>query len=78
MTPNATQLEESYARLTRAIEDPCIIGLQEGRIPQPLDDLLRSLQWTLGELLIDIREEGSGNGLEAELSQDADRPMDQP
>lgn len=73
MTPAVPQLEEIHARLTRAVEDPRTIGLQEGSVPRPLDDLLRSVQCTLGQLLIEIREEASSSSLEAELSQDADR-----
>jgi hypothetical protein len=73
MTPAVTQLEEIHARLTDALEDPRTIGLRKGAVPQPLDDLLRSTQCALGQLLIEIREEGSGSSLEVELSQDADR-----
>jgi len=46
--------------------------MQSGMIPQPLAELLRSTQAALGQLLIEIKEEGSSSTLEAELSQDAD------
>ncbi|HUY81146.1 MAG TPA: hypothetical protein VMU92_05435 [Acidobacteriaceae bacterium] len=72
MASVVTQLEELHARLGRALEDPQSVGMQSGMIPQPLAELLRSTQAALGQLLIEIKEEGSSSTLEAELSQDAD------
>lgn len=72
MASAISQLERLHAQLGRALEDPGSVGLAKGAVPQPLADLLRSTQAALGQLLIDMREEEPGDGLEAELSQDAD------
>jgi hypothetical protein len=73
MTSSEIQIEEIYQRLSQALEDPRSFGLENGTIPQPLAELLHATHRMLGRLLAEATNEASDNGLEAELSQDADR-----
>lgn len=73
MTPAVTQLEDLHARLGCALANPRSVGMPSDSLPLPLDELLRATHSALAQLLVEVAEEGSANGLEAELSQDADR-----